>query len=489
LNGDLAEDPAPADGRPIADLLRANKSITQVDLVRFIFTEELSFSNLCDGIAHAHLESLSVYCCTFVGSPHIFARAIAASQGLQNLEVSFVSFRKESDNVIFLGALVELIPQLENLCHFHFETDNAVKYYAVDAERAGTMATLASHMAALIRALGQRPQLESFAIDARGSFANLLEADAFDEALAACLRCSHHLECVKVDHSFSKAREYPMLYEALKTNYTLQNFRLDQLDPDTAKNLLTLLMLNRAGRGYLAKDATDKGKAVQVLENVKDNLDCLFTHLCESPAVCDRLDICNNTPGKARHQGGLLSAVKGTEIESQCLPCDYNDATGQGLENAFQEERALFASVHHGGVTNVNLSPAFVVNPSDEDHVGTEQDIEQQSSSHASVINSDNGGRASGTDGSGLQGNLSPSDEQIDRASDHRQRDERMLAMEREIESLQRRLTQAQADADASTRLQSENNSLRMENASLRMENASLRMEIAGLRQRAMSES
>ena len=55
------------------------------------------------------------------------------------------------------------------------------------------------------------------------------------------------------------------------------------MDPTTTKSLQSLLKLNKAGRGYLERDPTNAAKAVAVLGQVSDDLDCVFIHMCENP--------------------------------------------------------------------------------------------------------------------------------------------------------------------------------------------------------------
>ena len=52
---------------------------------------------------------------------------------------------------------------------------------------------------------------------------------------------------------------------------------------------------DRSGRPYLATDPGDVRAGVQVLEQVQDKLDCIYSHLRENPALCMR----QASPGQA----------------------------------------------------------------------------------------------------------------------------------------------------------------------------------------------
>jgi hypothetical protein len=86
----------------------------------------------------------------------------------------------------------------------------------------------------------------------------------------------------------------------MKTNYSLTKIKLERLNPDTQENMAMYCALNKAGRGYMGSDATDKAKVIRVLDQVIDNLDCLFTHLCENPTICYRVGSVGGDQGRKR---------------------------------------------------------------------------------------------------------------------------------------------------------------------------------------------
>ena len=121
-----------------------------------------------------------------------------------------------------------------------------------------------------------------------------------DSALGECLRINkYYLKEVEIYQSAFAGlsqRQYsaPALIQALETNYNVLQIRFkplvpssglqteDPLDPNTAKSLQRLLKLINAGRGYLERDPTNAAEAVAVLGQVSDDLDCVYSHMCEN---------------------------------------------------------------------------------------------------------------------------------------------------------------------------------------------------------------
>ena len=44
--------------------------------------------------------------------------------------------------------------------------------------------------------------------------------------------------------------------------------------------------MNQVGRKYIVGDPGDKRKAIVVLQSVVSDIDCLFLHLVDRPAIC-----------------------------------------------------------------------------------------------------------------------------------------------------------------------------------------------------------
>ena len=90
---------------------------------------------------------------------------------------------------------------------------------------------------------------------------------------------------------------FPAVLEAVSQSYSVQTIKfepehghmstqvVDPWDPDMVKMLNVVLQLNRAGRSYIAADATNKNAGVGVLETVVEDLDCLYFHLLENPLL------------------------------------------------------------------------------------------------------------------------------------------------------------------------------------------------------------
>jgi hypothetical protein len=76
------------------------------------------------------------------------------------------------------------------------------------------------------------------------------------------------------------------LFAAAAKIYGLEDLQV-HCDTEIKTRLDIILRLNRAGRRYLV-EKNERSLGVEVLTRVSDDLDCIFTHLLENPAVfCD----------------------------------------------------------------------------------------------------------------------------------------------------------------------------------------------------------
>jgi hypothetical protein len=76
------------------------------------------------------------------------------------------------------------------------------------------------------------------------------------------------------------------LVAAARSNYGLEKIDVCVRDTNQKSLLRCIPCLNKAGRRYLIEDPTCKERGMQVMEEVKDDLDCLFLHLQENPLLC-----------------------------------------------------------------------------------------------------------------------------------------------------------------------------------------------------------
>ena len=77
------------------------------------------------------------------------------------------------------------------------------------------------------------------------------------------------------------------LMEAIKPTYGLEDLCLHG-NGKCDKIANTILRLNKAGRRYLVEDPASKEKGVELLIEVKDDVNCSFFHLLENPSLCER---------------------------------------------------------------------------------------------------------------------------------------------------------------------------------------------------------
>lgn len=93
-----------------------------------------------------------------------------------------------------------------------------------------------------------------------------------------------------LDVRFNSINEpgFRALRDVLQCNYTLEWLETDLVEKIVLKEMEFLLLLNRAGRYIMLKDANaTRDQCVQVLSRTEDNLDALFFLLRSAPAVCD----------------------------------------------------------------------------------------------------------------------------------------------------------------------------------------------------------
>ena len=124
-------------------------------------------------------------------------------------------------------------------------------------------------------------------------------ASGADEALATCIvKNSSLLELEVTCRMYAVGAEediqLPRLYEAMKSNVTLQHIRLYSAvigdsypwDPEFKRELEAIVAMNRMGRSYLKSDPANKAAGIKLLEQVIDDSGCLFFHLRENPLLC-----------------------------------------------------------------------------------------------------------------------------------------------------------------------------------------------------------
>jgi hypothetical protein len=105
--------------------------------------------------------------------------------------------------------------------------------------------------------------------------------------------------------SVSKDGKMEHFISIVKKNYGLESLYEDFYAHDKTGELCTILRLNEAGRRYLIEDAGSIAKGVEVLVDVREDLDCLFYHLLDNPFLCD-----------IQHQGKKASTIAGGNVRS-----------------------------------------------------------------------------------------------------------------------------------------------------------------------------
>ena len=124
----------------------------------------------------------------------------------------------------------------------------------------------------------------------------------------------------------------PKFVDALTTNYTVQMVALerrdlvdpDPWDSDCRGNIETLVRLNIAGRGRVAMDPNNTQESIDVLDQVSEDLDCIFIQLCENPLICEE------TPMPIRRRARSIATSKGklsgATATIKCFASESGDA-------------------------------------------------------------------------------------------------------------------------------------------------------------------
>jgi len=92
---------------------------------------------------------------------------------------------------------------------------------------------------------------------------------------------------------------------AFQQNFSIEDLWIDQND----ELIRAICRLNKAGRSYICKDANSKEKCIQVLDKVKDDLDCLYYHLRENPVLFTGDSADGNASGDGKPDGKRKSAT------------------------------------------------------------------------------------------------------------------------------------------------------------------------------------
>jgi hypothetical protein len=151
----------------------------------------------------------------------------------------------------------------------------------------------------LLRAAAQCPRLKEFKLHPGHDVK--LDLPDVDQALARFLQANRWLKSFEFEfpRNDSLVRALPTFRKAMSANYTMQHLELKPWpqvhvysvdirlgNVAFKKTLDTILQLNRAGRVYMKTDPSNKRKGVQVLEQVKRDLDCFYCHVRENPSLC-----------------------------------------------------------------------------------------------------------------------------------------------------------------------------------------------------------
>jgi hypothetical protein len=280
---------------------RPDNSKIMFDLSLWKFPTQEAHDFVCAALAETMLSKLDLSYCEFF-NPVSLAKSLTQSK-LKKLQFSKLTFANDKPMAAaFFDALslgIRGMTQLEE-----FDCGEMYSQYTrrfVDAEIAAEQQRGDYALIQVIHALAQCHNLKVFKL-----YFNALSTEV-DQALAACVASVNnqlveiHICCRPLERSvgLTKVTEFPALMVALKTNYKIQRIvfttacslrstQVDPWNPNLKKSIEIVPKLNSAGREYITLESADKTAGYKVLEEVNEDLDCLFYHTRENPPLCVR---------------------------------------------------------------------------------------------------------------------------------------------------------------------------------------------------------
>ena len=278
IDDDGEEDGDISDRELIADMIPLTGNVIELALCQFDFTTEDANQRLCDMILNGQLKGIAFERCRLRDCAVLFEtfeRSRLQSLGFSN----FNFYCDQAPPLSFIQSLGHAIALMSDLKTLECEADDA------DA------------LASVLRHAALSSSLRSVKVS-HDSFPPSLDLSLYD--------CVRHQNAI-VDYTLRswgpvmeegvrgfRQHAIPKFFEALKTNYTVQkvvleNIAVDLPDPwdsDCKANVEALVRLNIAGRGRVAIDPTNKEKSIDVLDQVSEDLDCIFIQLSENPLIC-----------------------------------------------------------------------------------------------------------------------------------------------------------------------------------------------------------
>jgi hypothetical protein len=265
-----------------ADLLRSDRPL-EADIRYLHLTKSCvdSFQHFCDALKRTKIKSINFQLCELEDEGAIASALASPDSQLEQIKVE-LSYKFDG-GLQFFEAFADGIPAMTRLEELHV---------CLTGDGFASVETL-------LRATAQCPRLKKFKL--HSGYEVKPDLPDVDQALAHFLQANRGLK--SFEFSFrcnnSLATSLPSFLKAMSTNYTIQHLMLKprpQVHAYSAdirlgnvtfkKTLGTIVQLNRAGRVYMKTDPSNKRKGVQVLEQVKRDLDCFYCHVRENPSLC-----------------------------------------------------------------------------------------------------------------------------------------------------------------------------------------------------------
>ena len=272
----------PLNGPAMRSLLQTEAPLT-LGFRNFNCTDQENWQALCEGVSLARISGLRFYHSS-LGNVTVLREALVGSR-LQELRIECCDFEAEAETDLglvysqVLGALAFAVPLMPCLAELVLEKP----MYLHCRENPQELVELVHGVAKCNDLL--RFRLSIFAYDT-----------ALDQAFACCLAKTSALKELEIKYESADERGTPKitglaLCTVLSTNYTIEKVALKKMfyqpwDASLLETVQALVLLNKAGRRYMASDPSNHQAGVRVLEQVVDNINCLFLHLRENPLLC-----------------------------------------------------------------------------------------------------------------------------------------------------------------------------------------------------------
>jgi hypothetical protein len=271
--------------RAIASLLEDGR-LERVGLTLFDVSLEEPYQVLCEAISKTAVKSLTVE--HWTGMDGVVLANALSQANLETLRISKMDFSKHLQS--FCYTLKLGLATMNRLEEFDFDFDLA--FYA-NADSLLSLSTVVRAAARCSSIKRLRIAAPAFTKTVEDSVVECIQNIPLLEEITATFNdYDSNRQSVEMKDYKGFAKNPPVLVSAMRSNYSIRKCWFHRVS--VSQSLLTqcvnaICHLNSVGRNYIRTDSNDAIKATEVLACVKDDLDCLFFHVRENPALVHSL--------------------------------------------------------------------------------------------------------------------------------------------------------------------------------------------------------